>query len=136
MLFDGVAVGDYNAVTLIPVAFVWDRALDIAIPADRCYQVRTCHIEILIGINNGKMLLNPPQKIMFGGLCLLLHIGQGVNSAWSSSTAVFNCVRISGMALITLFQLGMKGFSMGRSRNCSPAAMILPANISIEASSM
>ena len=60
MLFDGVAVGDYNAVTLIPVAFVWDRALDIATPADRCYQVCTHHIEILVGVNNSKMLLYPP----------------------------------------------------------------------------
>ena len=29
LLFDGVAVGDYHAVALIPVAFVWDRALNV-----------------------------------------------------------------------------------------------------------
>ena len=136
LLFDGVAVGDYHAVALIPVAFVWDRALNVVTPADRCYQIPAQDIEVLIRVNDGKMFLNPPQKVLFVCLSLLLHVGQGVNSAWSSSTAVFICSRISGMALMTLFQLGMKGVSMGLSRNCSPAAMMLPANISIEASSV
>ena len=66
LLFDGVAVGDYHAVALIPVAFVWDRALNVVTPADRCYQFPAKDIEILSGVNDGKMCFYAPQKVLFG----------------------------------------------------------------------
>jgi hypothetical protein len=56
-------------------------------------------------------------------------------SAVSSSTASINRSRMSGMALATRDQLGMKGRSIGRSRNASPAFMMFSANSSTACSS-
>jgi len=45
---------------------VWDRALNVVTPADRCYQIPAQDIEILSGVNDGKMSFYAPQKVLFG----------------------------------------------------------------------
>ena len=136
-----VAVGNQQRIALAPVVDVGFRRLHLRPQAHGIQQRRHQRSVGLdpghLGIDDLQVLADPlPQALE--GVCLAIpstHAGTP-NSAESASTAACRRSRISGIALITRFQPGMKGRSMGRARKASPAFMMFSANISTATSSL